>query len=158
MYVNGAPGEPFLMPRARATRHSAGCAASRRGAGAQGIAEVEHGVESTEALPVSIGAPRLARLGLAVSPAITSAEAPPLGAPRRRGSRLGAFPPQRACAPPRRPRARSGARRLLAAVASELPLQTLQGRGAGAPARLLQQPPGRRRQALKRFALPGHRL
>lgn len=85
MYVNGAPGEPFLLPRARATRHSAGCAASRRGAGAQGIADVEHGVESTEALLVSIGAPRLARLGLAVSRAITSAEAPPLGAPRRNG-------------------------------------------------------------------------
>jgi len=39
-----------------------------------GIADLERGVESTEALLVSIGAPRLARLGLGVPAPIPSAE------------------------------------------------------------------------------------
>lgn len=40
----------------------------------QGCVDLEHGVESVEALLVSIGAPRLARLGLPVRSPIPGAE------------------------------------------------------------------------------------
>ena len=40
----------------------------------KGIADLEDGVESVESLLVSIGAPRLAKLGLAIPPPISTPE------------------------------------------------------------------------------------